>query len=82
MTFCWTELAGIRSKGELQRDFVDPMATLMDKNNIDHGLVFVDDKDCDQLDRLRDCWLPYHAYYRLDVYNSEDDLRKFYELGE
>ncbi|XP_046543622.1 uncharacterized protein LOC124253821 [Haliotis rubra] len=77
-TYCWTEISRIRSNGSYQAEYVDKVSNLFDSRGVNHGLVFIKEKEASQLDRLKDCWIQQNAHFRLDLYNSEQEYWEIY----
>ncbi|XP_067651350.1 uncharacterized protein [Haliotis asinina] len=77
-TYCWTEISRIKNSGSYQADYVDKVSNLFDSRGVNHGLVFIKEKEASQLDRLKDCWMQHNAHFRLDLYNSEQEYWEIY----
>ncbi|KAK7115219.1 uncharacterized protein [Littorina saxatilis] len=82
MTFNWMELHNVRSRAFLQQEYVDKAAEALDDDQVNHGVIFVQDPGSpSQLYRLKEAWIPHNAdaYCVVNVYDSEDQFRIVYE---
>ncbi len=81
MTFCWTETTFIKDKGSYQSEYVDKVTDMFDSKGVNHGLVFIKDGEKAKLERLKDCWVPQDAHYRLDLFSSEREYWDIFYSG-
>lgn len=81
LTFNWVEMHNIRSHSFLQQEYVDKAAEMLDDEQVNHGLIFLQDpgNPC-QLFRFKESWIPHNekAYCVMHLYEDE---AQFYKIS-
>ena len=84
MTFHWLEIYNVRNARNLQEEFVDKTADILDDQQVNHGIIFVKDSSSpDQLHRLKESWISHNdkAYIVVNVFDTKSSFDNFYYSG-
>ncbi|KAL8590607.1 hypothetical protein ACOMHN_011043 [Nucella lapillus] len=79
LTFNWMELYNVQSNSFLQTEFVNKVCPLLDDQQVNHGLVFL--QDSSHLFRLKESWIAHKAdaYCVVNVYDNEEHFEKVFQ---